>query len=426
MTCLLVTPHFPPSVLAGVHRVRHMAKYLTEAGWQPIVLTVSPEHYGEAADERSLALVPRDIELVSVGAVPETLTRPIGVGDVSLRGLVPLWRAASRLVRERNVRCVFITGAPYYAMLMAPLLKRRFGVPVVLDFQDPWVSAWGARQAKFSKAGASHLLATALEPRALKGAAFVTSVSEVQNAEFLERNPSWEASRMAAIPIGGDPEDFALAREVPSEAVDAHLADDMINVSYVGAVWPEVMPVLEAFLRGYSLFRERSPSIAGRVRLNFIGTGSPSGDATDQVTPLAERLGLGGAVVEHPRRLPFLDAIAVMARSDTLLALGSLEPHYTSSKIYPLLMSGVPYVAAYHRAGSSYDILRRAGGGIVCGIDSVANIDELVSDVAEAFECVVETDTEMLASDPAAYEAFTARSIALRYARIFDGLVGAS
>ena len=46
-------------------------------------------------------------------------------------------------MEERPVGVVLITGSPYYPMLFAGVVKRRFGVPVVLDFQDPWVSAWG-------------------------------------------------------------------------------------------------------------------------------------------------------------------------------------------------------------------------------------------------------------------------------------------
>src|SRR5207302_1791874 len=107
---------------------------------------------------------------------------------------------------------VLITGSPYYPMLLAPEIRRRFRVPVVLDFQDPWVSAWGAAQPRFSRAGLVYRAAAILEPRALHGADFVTSVSENQNAEMAARYRWLDASRMAAIPIGGDPDDFAALR----------------------------------------------------------------------------------------------------------------------------------------------------------------------------------------------------------------------
>ena len=33
--CLITSPHFPPSTVAGVHRARHLAKHLPAHGWAP-------------------------------------------------------------------------------------------------------------------------------------------------------------------------------------------------------------------------------------------------------------------------------------------------------------------------------------------------------------------------------------------------------
>ncbi len=35
---VIVSPYFPPSSLAGVHRARHLAKHLPSFGWHPIVV----------------------------------------------------------------------------------------------------------------------------------------------------------------------------------------------------------------------------------------------------------------------------------------------------------------------------------------------------------------------------------------------------
>ena len=40
----LVSAHFPPSHLAGVHRARLWAQYLPEFGWTPIVVTTQERH----------------------------------------------------------------------------------------------------------------------------------------------------------------------------------------------------------------------------------------------------------------------------------------------------------------------------------------------------------------------------------------------
>ena len=44
---LILSPYFPPSTLAGVHRARHLAKHLPTGGWLPIVLCVDEASHEE-------------------------------------------------------------------------------------------------------------------------------------------------------------------------------------------------------------------------------------------------------------------------------------------------------------------------------------------------------------------------------------------
>ena len=84
-----------------------------------------------------------------------------------------------------------------------------------------------------------------LEPKAVRAADFITSVSDTQNAEMRARYPWLDASRMAAIPIGGDPADYdALWGRVPSPSTFA-LDASRINFSYVGTIWPPVTLLME-------------------------------------------------------------------------------------------------------------------------------------------------------------------------------------
>ena len=55
--CLIVSPHFPPSTLAGVHRARHLAKHLPAHGWEPVVIAVDPAQHVEAKDPKQRRLV---------------------------------------------------------------------------------------------------------------------------------------------------------------------------------------------------------------------------------------------------------------------------------------------------------------------------------------------------------------------------------
>ena len=421
--CIIVSPYFPPSTLAGVHRARHLAKHLPAAGWQPIVLSVDEAYHEERLDPGLAALVPATVEVVKVPALPASVCRPLGVGEISLRAWRPLRLALFKLLDTRQVGAVLITGSPYYPMLLAGAIKHRFGVPVVLDFQDPWVSAWGARQAAWSKVGRSHRLATWLEPRAVRAADFVTAVSDTQNAEMAARYPWLDRSRMAAIPIGCDPDDFTALRSLPADAREVARPQGANILSFVGTFMPRSEPLMRVVLRAFARCRELHPGAMAAVRLNFIGTSNqPNDTMTYRVRPLAEEEGVADAVHEVPQRVPYLEALGALARSDGILLIGSDEPHYTASKIYPALMSGRPFLSLFHHASSAHAILSEAGGGIALAFETQAELEALAFRIASALETLVTRPASLGRADPAAYGAYEAHAIAGRFAEIFDSL----
>jgi hypothetical protein len=420
---LILSPYFPPATLAGVHRARHLAKHLPAAGWQPIVLCVEETSYEEALDPDLGRLVPDTVEVVKVAAISASLTRRVGLGDISLRAFRSLRASLFDILRRRAPAAVFITGAPYYQMLLAPTVRRQFGVPVVLDFQDPWVSAWGTTLPRLSKGGVTDQLARVLEPRALAGAAFVTSVSEVQNVALANRYPWFDRRCMAAIPIGCDSADFAALRAMPSRPGASHIPAQGINLSFVGTVMPRTAPVLQVLLAAFARARSENPNAMARVHLNFIGTSNqPNGHDVWQVKPLAEAAGVADVVHETPARVPYLEALGVLAKSDALMLVGSDESHYTASKIYPGLMSGRPYLSLFHAASSANSILANAGGGLVHAFDSPSGIVELIPALADAFVRLATQAGGISPAKPAAYEAYEARSIARAFGGIFDSL----
>ncbi|WP_157100552.1 glycosyltransferase [Rhodoplanes sp. Z2-YC6860] len=412
-----VSLSFPPSAAAGVHRVRHVSKFLPNHGWSPTIVCVDERDLNETLDWKLLDLVRKDIKVRRVRALPVKLTKPFGVTDLGLRAYWSVRQELKALLDADDYDAVLMTGAPFYQMALSRYIKRRFRVPVVLDFQDPWVSAWGAAQPMMSKAGITHRLAVSLEPRVLRSADFVTSVSDIQNAEMAGRYPWLDASKMAAIPIGGDPDDFRVL-DVGTE--DISFPTDMINFSYVGTFLPRAEPLVRVLFRAYSRLRRLEPTLAANIRLNFIGTSNQSNDVTKRVLPVAESEGVANAVSETPHRIPYLQALSALKRSHALLLIGSDEPHYTASKIYPALMSERPYLSFFHRASSAHSILSRARGGRAL---SFADRDELVSSevpFSEALRDLALHPNSFGIADPSAYEAYQADNVACQFAAIFD------
>lgn len=421
--CIIVSPYFPPSTLAGVHRARHLARHLPSFGWTPTVLCVDEAFHEERLDPELAGLVPKTVEVRKVVALPARLTRRVGLGEISLRAYPYLRRELMRLLATAKYDAVLITGSPYYPMLLAGEIRRRFGVPVVLDFQDPWLSDWGAGLPRLSKGGLSHALAAWLEPRALRAADFVTSVSRVQNEQLARRYPYLTTDRMAAMPIGADPEDLRLTAVDPARLSELGVDASAININYIGTIWPRALPVLEVVLRAIGHVRRTNPALSERLRVNFVGTSNqPSGFGRMQVMPLAERAGAAGSVYEIPQRVPYLDAIRLQNAADGLLLLGSDEPHYVASKIHASLMSGKPYLSLYHRESAAHAAAVGAGGGLALCFSSAEELAALEPQVGEALVRLATAPDSFGIADPATYRESTAQAVAGRFASIFDRL----
>src|SRR5215467_2030909 len=118
-TLALVSPHFPPSNLAGVHRARLWAQHLHEFGWQPIIVTTHWKYYEETLDWELCELVAPDLEIIRTPALP---TKPVRViGDIGFRGFPWHLAALRRLIRKGKVDFLHVTVPSFWSALLGEL-----------------------------------------------------------------------------------------------------------------------------------------------------------------------------------------------------------------------------------------------------------------------------------------------------------------
>lgn len=428
---LLISPHFPPDSSAGAHRVRLLAPYLSKYGWDPTVLTCTSRSYEGQLDAALRDFVPASLRVVEADAWSASATRKVGIGDLGLRSFWGIWRTAVRLMRDEKFDVVFITIFPAYTALIGPLLVRRFNVPFVLDYQDPWVNAWGAsvgggpRGDVDFKSWASRRLAQMLEPYAVRAAGALTAVSPGTYEPILLRNPTAHPIT-AAIPLGAEPKDFGIER--PASALPFDLSDGFAHICYTGTVLPLGLETLTALLGATAILRDRRPELYRRLRLHFVGTSNQT-VRTDQmrVMPLARQLGVADVVQEIPTRLPYSSIVQVQQQATGLLALGSSEPHYTASKIFPLLLARRPVLAVYHEESTVTGILRRVAKDPSVRLVTYSDqerADTRTEAIYESLAAVVSDPTWNSGDvDTAVLEEYFAESLAGRLARVFDGVV---
>jgi hypothetical protein len=352
---------------------------------------------------------------------------------LGLRAFTGLRRTSAGLLERERFDALFITIYPTYPALLGPILKRRFNVPFVLDYQDPWVGAWGDTVGAGVdghvdwKSRATRWLAGRLEPRAVSAADALTAVSEMTYQSVVARYPGAAPVDCVALPIGGEPADFDALRSgsAANRFFDPH--DGCCHISYVGTLLPLGVDTMRAVLQAVALVKARRPELYARLRLHYFGTSNQTagdpGRIVERVTPIARSLDVADCVSEWSLRVPYLDALKIQVDSQALLLAGSSERHYTASKIYPALLAKRPLLAVYHEASSVVTTLNRVGRAPTIRL---VTYDE--RGAAEATERVYGALADLMSApryeagavDLDALDAYSARAIAGRLATLLN------
>jgi hypothetical protein len=434
----MIAPHFPPDTSAATHRVRLLAPHLRDFGWEPTVLTVEASRSGGRQDPQLEALVPRDLRVVRAPAWSEKWTRKVGIGDLGLRSLAGLFNEASRLLKNEKFDALFITVFPTYPALLGPVLKSRFKIPFVLDYIDPWVSAWGKtvgggrNGAVDLKSRLTRLAALALEPVAARAADAITAVSARTYEMIQSRIPETRGKPCAAIPYGGEASDFAHLRSSARANKYFDPDDGGYHICYMGTLLPLGFETLRSVLKALASLRSSNPDAYGRIHLHFFGTSNQTvGDPEPRVIPVARELGVENSVSEHPLRVDYLDALMIQAQASAILMMGSSEAHYTASKLYPALLARRPLLAVYHRDSSVAEIVARVTSPPYGQLVTYSDDDKAEShssEVASALKALVTApQADAVEWKTAEVDKLSARSLAGELARVLDAVTaGAS
>jgi hypothetical protein len=338
---LIISPHFPPVNAPDCQRVRMSLPYYRQFGWEPEVLAVHPRHRADWHDQSLLASLPADVPVHYCEAVPRQITRHFGIQNLGLRCMASMNRAAIHLLESRRFDLIFFSTTQYMVTPLSRLWKRRFGVPYVIDIQDPWRSDYYERPGAPRPPGGwkyqfARLTAWLFEEQTFRNAAGLISVSHHYFRDL---------DRRYHPPLAGPSADFAVleAGAAPPRRLPADGRQHWVAAGSLGAPFSHALRVLCAGLRR---LRHADPALAERLHLHFVGTSyAPADQAVCTARPIAEAYGVGDLVTEVPHRIGYLDSLALMREADGLLLLGSDDLAYSPSKITPYHMARRPIIA---------------------------------------------------------------------------------
>lgn len=347
---LVIYPHWPPSNLVGVHRVRLLVNEMPDLGWSPIVLTVHEDDYEEPHAIGSERLVSSDIEVIKVRASkPWTLAGKRFIGDIGLRAWNSLRREAIAIAETRNVDFVWFSLPSWYPCLFGPELNRKFGVPYAVDYQDPWVHQVARQYGWFHRSRWTVRLAQLLEPMALRKAAFLSAINIDYMAGPIARHVRIKALPNLEVQLGFSERDLIAA---PADIIPPWPKKKRV-ILYAGTYWEQGAPLFKEFIESLSSLH-KSGALEPDIHFAFIGTGHPR---LPSLQSIIDEFELTGIAHEYPDRVPYLHVLSFLNQAWATMVIGSTAPHYSASKVFQLLLAQKPIFAYFHPSSEGREIL---------------------------------------------------------------------
>lgn len=351
MKLLFVTPYFPPVSGSGIPRGAKFAKYLLRLGWQVQVVTFDPA----AWPDRDPGLL-TEVEGAVVHRV--ALSRLPGVEHPMLRAIPGVRRAVRRVVADFDPDVVLAT-TPDWHWLGVDL--GRHGVPMVLDYPDPWTvlppdfRIW--RGPDKARSRIKWAVAPRLESRLLRHAAAAVFATAPIRSEYVARWPGLDP-RSHVIGNGFDEEDFAGLEPAPRGA--------RVRVAHVGSFGGPRKP--ETAARAV-----RAASDAGPMELILAGAG------VEGERPELERI-LGDVPLLAPGWVSHQEAVQAMLDADVLWldAMVHLRSAATG-KLFEYLRAGRPIVALAHPDSPAAQLVRELEAGVVVSTEDPVACGEAIA-----------------------------------------------
>jgi hypothetical protein len=418
---LIISPHYPPSNLAAVHRSRLFALHLPLLGWDPIILSVDEKDYEEDLDWNLHALLPKEQRIEKVRAFP--ITKPRLIGDIGLRAYFQLRQKALDLVIKENIDFVYIPIPSFYVSLIGTYLNRKTGVKFGIDYIDPWVHQFPGSEKIFTRHWFSTQLAKYLEPKAIKNVSLITGVAEGYYQGVISRNPNLLNSCVfGAMPYGGEKQDN---QAVKTLGLTPYLfqRNEKMQLVYAGAMLPKAYEPLEIIFKQISKKKMEFLDI----EFHFIGTGYDSNDSKSfNIKALAKKYNLWKEIVfEYPKRIPYLDVLIHLDLADAIFILGSTEAHYTPSKTYQAVISEKPIFAVLHQESQAASVIQDTNAGIVIKFNGREGVDLIESQFQNAFSSfrLFKENYNPINVDQRQFDLYSAKSVTNQLANILDKLV---
>ena len=428
---LIITYYWPPSGGSGVQRWLKMSKYLPENDWQPVIYTAEDAEYPveDPSLEKDVApeaeVIRRPIvepysfykkflgikkgEKVKTGFINEGAKKSSWKENLSvwLRGnlfipdarcwwIKPSVRHLSKYLKEHPVDAIISTGPPHSMHLIAKALHKKFNIPWVADFRDPWTEIFYFDSLKLTKCSVKKH--KRLEKQVLTEADKVVAVSwhEAADLEMLG------AKKVEVITNGYDEE----CVKTECQCIE----NDQFTISYTGVLLPTESFVIWDAIKELC---EEDVEFDKSLKIKLIGHIDAS------VKKYISDNGLNSKV-ENIEYMQHTQVLEYQRKSDLLLLLiprAKKAECILTGKLFEYIASGRPILAVGPENGDAAKVLSDTKCGMTADYDDKSKMKKII------LECFNKrNDNQLFERNNKAVEIYSRRNLTKDFVKLLNDI----
>ncbi|MFA5011087.1 MAG: hypothetical protein WC644_03945 [Ignavibacteria bacterium] len=321
---LIISYYFPPMGMGGVQRTLKFAKYLLNYNWQPIVLTINPKKYfaideyllDEAInsgiiiertgnDELNLSKIVTRVPKEKFRKLRSRIAQVFFIPDTKI-----LWkRKALRKIdsiwdKYNGFNLVFATAPPYTDFLIGQEVKRKYKIPLVIDYRDAWVDS---PVLNFYPTPLHRKANEKLERKVIKDSNIVITTNRRVKEMLIRRYENINYNDVKIFSHGYDEEDFEIAKgkKLP--------LTNKMRITYSGSFYTRNP---KFYFKAIRNLYDKYPETRGKMEFLFLGI------FTKELINLAKHLNIQDSL-NLPGYINHSECVKYLLSSDILFLLVS-------------------------------------------------------------------------------------------------------
>ncbi len=376
---LFITYFWPPSGKASLHWPLDIIRHLPKNEIEPIILTVEKETFTQKDESllikvdpkwkviKSKALGPFDLYRIFTGKKKnEKLisSETISTENKSLTHRIALWirlnlfipdarvgwyftavRAAKKHINQNKIDAVVSIGPPHSSHLIGLKLSKKFNIPHIPVFIDPWIDIFYYKNLKRSLL--TKMIDNHFERSVLNNAKRVVFVTKSMEEDY-QKKYSFLKGKTNVLYWGYDEEafiDVRFEKSIRKEKVLVH-AGNMFTYQNPKNFWKQI---------------KLENDQGNKITIRFIGT------VDKEILEYMNSVGLKENV-QIVGFLPYKEMIKEILQADMLLVCAT-EPRHVPGKLFEALRTGNPIIAFGDNNEEVKKIIQSANAGMMFSYD---------------------------------------------------------